>query len=145
MKTYVAKEKDIVRKWYLIDAKGKILGRIATRAATILRGKDNPIFTPHVDTGNGVIVINASQVAVTGNKLEDKVYTRYSGYPGGLKKRKLIDVLEKRPEEVIMHAVKGMLPKNALGRDIIKKLKVYPGAEHPHVAQKPEVVELKDK
>lgn len=142
MKTYMAKPEEVVRKWYLIDAKGKVLGRLATRIAMILRGKTKAIYTPHVDTGDQVIVINASEVAVTGRKLEQKLYRRYSGYPGGLKEENLETMLKRKPEEVIMRAVKGMLPHNRLGREMLKKLKVYKGPEHPHQAQKPEVLEV---
>jgi len=142
MKTYMAKPEEVVRKWYLIDAKGKVLGRLATRIAMILRGKTKAIYTPHVDTGDQVIVINASEVAVTGRKLEQKLYRRYSGYPGGLKEENLETMLKRKPEEVIMRAVKGMLPHNKLGREMLKKLKVYKGPEHSHQAQKPEVLEV---
>lgn len=129
------------KKWYIIDADGKILGRLATRIATILRGKQKPEFTPNVDMGDYVICINASKVKVTGRKETQKIYTRYTGYPGGLKKTTLKEMRAKKPEEIIYHAVKGMLPKGPLGRKIIKKLKVYPESKHPHKAQNP--VELK--
>lgn len=129
------------KKWYIIDADGKILGRLATRIATILRGKQKPEFTPNVDMGDYVICINASKVKVTGRKETQKIYTRYTGYPGGLKKTTLKEMRAKKPEEIIYHAVKGMLPKGPLGRKIIKKLKVYPESKHPHEAQNP--VELK--
>ncbi len=142
MKTYMAKPEEVVRKWYLIDAKGKVLGRLATRIAMILKGKTKAIYTPHVDTGDQVVVINASEVAVTGRKLEQKLYRRYSGYPGGLKEENLETMLKRKPEEVIMRAVKGMLPHNKLGRKMLKKLKVYKGPEHSHQAQKPEVLEV---
>ncbi|OYD17612.1 50S ribosomal protein L13 [candidate division WOR-3 bacterium JGI_Cruoil_03_44_89] len=125
------------KKWYIIDADGKILGRLATRIATILRGKHKPEFTPNADMGDYVICINASKVKVTGKKETEKVYTRYTGYPGGLKKTTLKEMRKKKPEEIIHHAVKGMLPKGPLGRKMIKKLKVYPGSEHPHKAQNP--------
>ncbi|MEA3560644.1 MAG: 50S ribosomal protein L13 [Candidatus Omnitrophota bacterium] len=141
-KTYVAKEKDIKRKWHLIDAEGKILGRLACRIASILRGKDKPIYTPHLDTGDPVIVINAAKIKVTGNKLENKVYKRYSGYPSGLKEEKLKSLIAKKPQDVIYHAVKGMLPHNRLGRRMIKKLKVYGGSGHSHQAQAPAVLEV---
>lgn len=142
MKTYMAKPKEVERRWYLIDAKGKVLGRLATRIAMILRGKTKAIYTPHVDTGDQVIVINAARVAVTGRKLEQKLYRHYSGYPGGLKEKDLETMLKRKPEEVIMRAVKGMLPHNKLGRKMLKKLKVYRGPEHSHQAQKPEVLEI---
>ncbi len=129
------------KKWYIIDADGKILGRLATRIATILRGKQRPDFTPNVDMGDYVICINASKVRVTGRKETQKIYTRYTGYPGGLKKTTLKEMRAKKPEEIIYHAVKGMLPKGPLGRKIIKKLKVYPESDHPHKAQNP--IELK--
>ncbi len=125
------------KKWYIIDADGKILGRLATKIATILRGKHKPEFTPNADMGDYVICINASKVKVTGKKETEKVYTRYTGYPGGLKKTTLKEMRKKKPEEIIHHAVKGMLPKGPLGRKMIKKLKVYPGSEHPHKAQNP--------
>ena len=141
-KTYVAKEKDIKRKWHLIDAEGKILGRLACRIATILRGKDKAIFTPHVDTGDPVVVINAAKIKVTGNKMEDKVYKRYSGYPSGLKEEKLESLIERKPQDVIYHAVRGMLPHNKLGRKLIKKLKVYGGPRHSHQAQNPKALEV---
>ncbi len=129
------------KKWYIIDADGKILGRLATQIATILRGKHKLGFTPNIDTGDYVICINASKVKVTGKKETEKVYTRYTGYPGGLKKTTLKELRAKKPEEIIYHAVKGMLPKGPLGRKMIKKLKVYPASKHPHEAQNP--VELK--
>ncbi|GFR38821.1 50S ribosomal protein L13 [Insulibacter thermoxylanivorax] len=141
--TYMAKPNEVERKWYIIDAEGKTLGRLASEAASILRGKHKPQFTPHVDTGDFVIIINAEKIQVTGNKLRDKFYYRHSGYPGGLKKTSLNDMLRKRPERVIEHAVYGMLPKNRLGNALKKKLKVYAGPEHPHAAQQPEVWELR--
>lgn len=137
-KTFLPKDKDIERKWHLIDAQGKVLGRLASRIATILRGKDKPLFTPHMDLGDGVIVVNASKVSVTGRKTKDKLYTRYSGYPSGLKVKNLEEMLRRNPAQVLIHAVKGMLPKGPLGRRMIKKLKVYSGSEHPHKAQMPE-------
>jgi large subunit ribosomal protein L13 len=140
-KTYVAKPADIERRWYVVDAAGQSLGRLATRVATILRGKHKPIFTPSMDTGDYVIVINAGQVTVTGNKLTEKFYYRYSGYPGGMTAISLRDQLAKHPDRVISHAVWGMLPHNKLGRAMLKKLKVYAGPDHPHAAQGP--VELK--
>ena len=138
----MAKQKDVTRRWFLVDAKGKILGRLATRVAMILRGKTKAIYTPHVDTGDEVIVINASKVAVTGKKLEQKLYRHYSGYPGGLKEKNLETMLKKKPEEVIIRAVKGMLPHNKLGRKMLRKLKVYRGASHPHQAHRPEILEV---
>ncbi|MCL4385447.1 MAG: 50S ribosomal protein L13 [Actinobacteria bacterium] len=141
-KTYSAKEKDIEKKWYVIDASGKTLGRISTEIAKILRGKNKPIFTPHVDCGDYVIVINSSKLAVTGNKLEDKKYYRHSGYVGNMKITSLGKLMKKSPQYVLLKAVKGMLPHNILGRKLIKKLKIYPGPVHPHKAQKPEVLEV---
>jgi large subunit ribosomal protein L13 len=140
-KTYIAKNKDIQRAWYLVDAKDKILGRLASRIATILMGKNKVIYAPHQDAGDNVVVINASRVKTTGKKSSDKVYKSYSAYPGGLKLANLETVLKKKPEYVVMHAVKGMLPKSKLGYKLLKKLKVYPNNTHPHMAQKP--VELK--
>ena len=140
--TYIAKTADIDRKWYVVDAEGKTLGRLASEVAKVLRGKNKPIYTPHVDTGDYVIVINAEKVAVTGKKLDQKVYSHHTGYIGGLKQVTLKKMLETKPENVITHAVKGMLPKNALGRSMIKKLRVYAGPEHDHQAQKPEVLEI---
>lgn len=142
MKTYVTRASEIEREWHLVDAAGKNLGRLASRIAIILRGKHKPDFTPSMDVGDFVIVINASKIAVTGKKLQNKVYYRHSLYPGGLKAVRLEDMLARHPERVIQHAVKGMLPKNRLGRAVIKKLKVYAGDSHPHAAQKPSVLEL---
>lgn len=141
-KTYVAKKEDIKRQWYLVDAKDKILGRLASKIAAILRGKHKAIFTPHLDTGDGVIVINAAKIKVTGRKLKQKIYGRYSGYPGGLREVRLEDLLKKRPETVVQLAVKRMLPGGPLARDIFKKLKVYADEKHPHQAQKPQVLEV---
>jgi len=141
--TYIAKVADVERKWYVVDATGKTLGRLASEIATVLRGKNKPMYAPNVDAGDYVIVINAEKVAVTGKKLDQKVYTHHSGYVGGLKTITLKQQLEKKPEEVLKHAVKGMLPKNALGRKMFSKLHVYAGPEHAHAAQKPEVLELK--
>ncbi|MBN2705364.1 MAG: 50S ribosomal protein L13 [Deltaproteobacteria bacterium] len=138
MKTYVAKPADVERRWHLIDARGQVLGRLASTVANILRGKDKAIFTPHVDTGDYVIVVNAAEVRLTGNKLEQKTYYHYTGYPGGIKSIGAAELLVKNPEEIINTAVRGMLPKNKLSRQIIKKLKVYAGAEHGHEAQQPE-------
>ena len=142
MKTYSAKPKEIEQQWYLVDAEGQTLGRLATRIADTLRGKRKPQYTPHVDTGDFVVVVNAEKIAVTGKKLEQKRYYRHSGYPGGLRSRTLAEQLERRPTEVIRKAVKGMLPRNRLARRQITKLKVYAGPEHPHVAQKPTPMEI---
>lgn len=142
MKTQFATRDDVEKKWYLVDAEDAILGRIATKIAMYLRGKNKAIFTPHIDTGDFIIVINADKVKLTGNKLEDKVYYRHSGYPGGLKAETAKDRLRRKPEEIIIDAVWGMLPKGRLGRAMIKKLKVYRGPEHPHKAQKPEILPL---
>jgi large subunit ribosomal protein L13 len=142
MKTYVATPSTREREWLIVDAAGKTLGRLATQIADALRGKRKPEYTPHIDTGDFVIVINAEKINVTGNKREDKMYYRHSGYPGGLRSRSLEVMLERRPEEVIRLAVRGMLPKNRLARRQLTKLKVYAGAEHPHEAQKPRAVEM---
>jgi large subunit ribosomal protein L13 len=142
MRTYQATSQDRERVWYVVDADGKTLGRLATQIADVLRGKRKPTYTPHVDVGDFVIVINAGKVAVTGDKREKKLYWRHSGYPGGIRSRTLGDLLEKRPEEVIRKAVKGMLPRNRLARQQLRKLKVYAGPEHPHQAQKPEQLEI---
>jgi len=142
MKTYMAKFEPEKRKWYLIDAKGKTLGRIATHIANILRGKNKPIFTPHVDCGDFVVVVNAKYVKLTGKKWEQKRYYRHSGYIGGLKEMTAAEMREKFPERLIVHAVKGMLPKNRLADRLITKLKVYPEADHPHQAQKPIKIEV---
>lgn len=138
MKSYIAKPAEVERKWYVIDAEDKTLGKIASEVASILRGKKKPIYTPHVDTGDYVIVINAGKVRVTGKKEEQKIYKSHSGYPGGLKETTLRELRAKKPEEIIRHAVKGMMPKGKLGRQMFKKLKVYAGPEHPHTAQNPE-------
>jgi large subunit ribosomal protein L13 len=143
MRTYVAKPDDRQRDWVVVDASGQTLGRLATQIADVLRGKRKPEYTPHIDTGDFVIVINAEKISVTGKKLTDKLYRRHSGYPGGLKTRTLQEQLDRRPEEVIRHAVKGMLPRNRLARRQITKLKIYAGPEHPHVAQKPQPMEIK--
>ncbi|MCD4686694.1 MAG: 50S ribosomal protein L13 [Anaerolineae bacterium] len=143
VKTYTPKPDDIQREWFVIDAKDQTLGRLATQIATLLRGKHKPIFAPHVDVGDFVIVINAEKIRVTGKKLDQKMYYRHSQYPGGLKQRTLRELLDMFPDRVIEKAVKGMLPKNKLGRKMIKKLKVYAGETHPHQAQKPKVFELK--
>ena len=142
MKTYVATPANRERSWVLVDASGKTLGRLATQIADVLRGKRKPEYTPHIDVGDFVVVINASKVAVTGNKREQKRYYRHSGYPGGLRSRTLGDLLERRPEEVIRRAVRGMLPRNRLARKQLTKLKVYAGPDHPHAAQKPEPLEI---
>ena len=142
MKTYVANAQDRERNWLVVDATGQTLGRLATQIADTLRGKRKPAYTPHVDTGDFVIVVNAEKIAVTGKKLHEKRYYRHSDYPGGLKSRTLNDMLERRPEEVIRIAVKGMLPRNRLARKQITKLKVYAGPEHPHIAQKPQPMEI---
>lgn len=142
-KTFVAKKEDIKRQWYLVDAKDKILGRLAAQVAVLLRGKHKPIFTPYLDTGDGVIVINASAIRVTGRKLKNKVYRRYSGYPGGLREVPLATLLAKKPASVVQLAVQRMLPGGPLGRDMMKKLKVYAGDTHPHQAQNPAVLEVK--
>jgi large subunit ribosomal protein L13 len=142
MKTYVATPTTRERNWLVVDADGETLGRLATRIADALRGKRKPEYTPHCDVGDFVIVVNADKVAVTGRKLEDKRYYRHSGYPGGLRSRTLGDELERRPEEVLRRAVKGMLPRTRLGRAQLRKLKIYAGPDHPHAAQKPEPMEL---
>ena len=143
MKTYTPKKEDIEKKWHLVNADGLILGRLATKVATILRGKDKPIFTPHLDLGDFVVVINAEKVRLTGKKLTDKVYYHHTGYPGGLRSITAGKLLNSKPEEVITKAVWGMLPKGRLGRAIIKKLKVYKGSKHPHTAQMPEPLIVK--
>ena len=140
-KTYVAKQEDIKRQWFVIDAKNKILGRVATQVAKILIGKHKPIYTPHIDTGDAVIVINAAQIRVTGRKLKQKVYRRYSGYPGGLREVYLENMLSAKPTEVMRLAVRRMLPQNRLGAQMFKKLKVYAGETHQHQAQNPKVLE----
>jgi large subunit ribosomal protein L13 len=142
MKTYNAKPGEITREWYLVDAEGQTLGRLATRIADTLRGKRKPQYTPHVDTGDFVVVVNAEKISVTGNKLDQKRYYRHSGYPGGLRSRTLRDQLERRPTEVLRRAVKGMLPKNRLASRQLTKLKIYAGPEHPHAAQNPRPLDL---
>ncbi|MFA4988029.1 MAG: 50S ribosomal protein L13 [Candidatus Omnitrophota bacterium] len=141
-KTYTAKKEDIKRKWYIVDAKGKVLGRLAAKVATVLRGKHKPIFTPHLDTGDCVIVINAALIKVTGRKLKEKVYRRYSGYPGGLREMTLENLLAKNPSKVIYLAVQRMLPIGPLGRDVIKKLKIYSDDKHKLTGVKPVVLEV---
>jgi large subunit ribosomal protein L13 len=142
MKTYVAKPTDRQRDWYVIDAEGKTLGRLATQIADLLRGKRKPEYTPHCDTGDFVVIVNAEKIVVTGKKRTDKLYWRHSGYPGGIRSRTLNEMLERRPEEVIRKAVQGMLPRNRLARQQINKLKVYAGPEHPHAAQQPKPMEI---
>ena len=142
MKTYQAKPLEVEREWLVIDAEDQVLGRVATKAAQLLKGKHTPQYTPHVDTGDFVIIINADKIRVTGTKASSKEYYRHSGYPGGLKCETFAEAMQKHPERVIEHAVKGMLPKNTLGRAMGKKLKVYTGSEHPHAAQKPRKIEL---
>ena len=141
MKTYSAKLEDVDKKWYLIDAKGKVLGRLATQVASILRGKNKPSFTPSMDLGDYVVIINAEKIKVTGNKLKGKIYRYHTSYPGGLKSTTLETLLQKKPELVLKKAVQGMIPHNKLGRAIIKKLKIYRGEEHPHQAQKLEKID----
>ncbi len=140
MKTFMASPATIDRKWYVVDATGMTLGRLASEIASVLRGKNKPIFTPHIDTGDYVIVINAEKISVTGKKLDQKIYYKHSDYVGGMKETTLKEKLAKKPEEVIEHAVKGMLPKGPLGREMYKKLFVYAGPEHKHAAQKPEAL-----
>ena len=142
MRTFSPKPTDIQRAWHVVDADGLVLGRLATEVARVLRGKHKPIFAPHVDTGDFVVVVNASKIVLTSNKAEKKTVYRHSGYPGGLKERAYTDLLAKDPEEAIRRAVRGMLPKNTLGRNMLKKLKVYAGPEHPHQAQQPQTLDL---
>ncbi len=142
MKTYVPKKTEIKKNWYLVDAEGKILGRLASKIAQVLSGKNKPIYTPFLDTGDFVVVINAKKVKVTGNKEKKKIYYHYSGYPGGLKEIVYEKLLEKKPSLIIQRAVRGMLPKSKLGRKMFKKLKVYAGTEHRHEAQNPEKIDL---
>lgn len=143
MDTFMAKKSDVIRNWYVIDAEGKNLGRVASKAATILRGKHKAIYTPHVDCGDYVIIINAEKVNLTGNKLDQKMYYNHSGYPGGLRERNAREMIENYPEEMMERAIKGMLPKGRLGRAMAKKLFVYRGSEHKHEAQKPIAMEIK--
>ena len=142
MKTFMPKASDIERKWYVIDAEGQVMGRLASQVANILRGKNKPIYTPNVDTGDYVIVINADKIVMTGKKLDQKVYYHHSGYVGGLRETTLDKLLAEKPADVLMHAVRGMLPKNRLGRAMLKKLKVYAGPDHEHAAQQPEKYDL---
>ncbi len=141
-KTFSAKKEEIERIWYIVDAQDKVLGRMASEVAKVLRGKHKPIYTPHVDTGDHVVIINADKVRLTGDKLDKKIYYRHSGYPGGIKSATAREMMEKKPETVIEKAVRGMLPKNRLGRAMFTKLKVYTGSDHPHKAQKPIPLEL---
>ena len=141
-KTFSPKSKEIIREWFVVDATDKVLGRLASEIARILKGKHKPTYATHADVGDHVIVINAEKVKVTGNKLADKIYTNYSGYPGGLRKRTLEKVLETRPEYALEHAIKGMLPKNALGRKMMKKVRIYAGPDHKHESQQPEAIDL---
>lgn len=141
--TMSARKEDVIHDWHIVDADGKILGRLASQIAHRLRGKHKPIFTPHVDTGDFIIVVNAKKIKLTANKLETKKYYRYTGYPGGLRAQTADDLLKKKPTEILYAAVKGMLPKNKLGRQMIKKLKIYTGNTHPHESQKPQNLELK--
>jgi len=140
--SYSVKKDDIKREWYIIDAEGQTLGRLASKVAKILQGKHKPIYTPHMDTGDFVIIINAEKIKVTGNKANTKVYRKHSGYPGGLKEVSYKALLEKQPEQIIRHSVKGMMPKTILGKQMFKKLKVYAGPNHPHQAQKPKEIDL---
>lgn len=142
MKSYMASPSDVERKWYVVDAEGKTLGRLATEIANVLRGKKKPIYTPHIDTGDYVIVVNAEKVVTTGKKLNQKIYYHHSEYVGGMKETTLKEMLIKKPEYVMTHAVKGMLPKGPLGRQMLKKLFVYAGPEHKHAAQKPEPLDI---
>jgi large subunit ribosomal protein L13 len=142
MKTFQAKKEEIDHQWYLVDAEGKVLGRLAAALAKILRGKNKPIYTPHVDTGDCVVVVNAEKVSLTGNKMKDKIYYHYTGYPGGIREISAEKLLAKKPTEIIKVAVKGMLPKNSLGRQMLRKLKVYAGPDHPHESQKPTPLQI---
>ncbi|AKS37147.1 50S ribosomal protein L13 [Anoxybacillus gonensis] len=143
MRTYMAKPNEVERKWYVVDAEGKTLGRLASEVAAILRGKHKPTYTPHVDTGDHVIIINAEKIELTGKKLTNKLYYRHSLHPGGLKVRTALEMRTNYPEQMLERAIRGMLPKGSLGRQMFKKLHVYRGSEHPHQAQKPEVYELR--
>ncbi|MGH3105739.1 MAG: 50S ribosomal protein L13 [Rubrobacteraceae bacterium] len=143
MKSYMARPLEVERKWYVVDAEGQTLGRLATEIARILRGKNKPQYTPHVDTGDFVVVVNAEKVVVTGKKAEQKVYRRHSGYPGGLKETSYEQMMERRPTEILRRAVKGMMPKNRLARQQLRKLKIYAGPEHPHAAQNPQPYEVR--
>ena len=143
MKSYMAKAETMERKWYIVDAEGMVLGRLASQVAAILRGKHKPIYTPHVDCGDHVIIINADKVVLTGKKLDDKIYRHHSGYPGGLKEVKYRDLMAKKPEFAVYEAIRLMMPKGPLGRQMLTKVRIYRGSEHKHAAQKPEVLELK--
>lgn len=143
-KTFITKPLEVEREWWIVDAKGQTLGRLASRIAPILRGKHKPVFAPNQDVGDFVIIVNCEQIAVTGNKLDEKIYYNYSGYPGGLKERTLRVQLERQPHKAITAAVKGMLPDGALGRNMLKKMKVYVGTEHPHAAQKPKELKFEE-
>jgi large subunit ribosomal protein L13 len=143
MKTYQAKKEELEHQWYVVNAEGKVLGRLASELAKILRGKHKPAYTPHVDTGDFVVVVNAGKVSLTGKKMKDKIYYHHTGYPGGIKEMSAEKLLAKKPAEMIRMAVRGMLPKNSLGRQMLRKLKVYAGPNHPHEAQKPSALELK--
>lgn len=142
MSSFIAKPHEVERKWYVVDAEGKTLGRMASEVAAVLRGKNKPTYTPHVDCGDYVIVINAAKVEVTGKKRKEKIYKRHTGYPGGLREVTFEKLQEKHPEEIVRHAIKGMMPNGKLGRQMYKKLKVYAGPEHDHAAQKPETLEF---
>jgi large subunit ribosomal protein L13 len=142
MKTYQAKKEDFEHKWYLVNAEGKVLGRLSTELAKILRGKNKPTYTPHLDTGDFVIVVNAGKVTLTGKKMKDKIYYHHTGYPGGIKEMNAEKLLARKPTEMIRMAVRGMLPKNSLGRQMLRKLKIYAGPKHPHEAQEPISLEL---
>ncbi len=142
MKTFQAKKEEIDHQWYLVNAEGKVLGRLATELVKILKGKNKPTYTPHVDTGDFVVVVNAGKVTLTGKKMKDKIYYHHTGYPGGIKEMNAQKLLAKKPTEMIRMAVKGMLPKNSLGRQIIRKLKIYAGPNHPHEAQKPVTINI---
>jgi large subunit ribosomal protein L13 len=142
MKKQTAIPKEVERKWFVVDAQGRVLGRLASFVASRLRGKHKPIYTPHLDTGDHIVVINAAKVALTGKKMDEKIYHRHSGYMGGLKSRSAKELLQKRPADLVVHAVRGMLPKNRLGRKMLKKLKVYGGSDHPHEAQHPESLQF---
>lgn len=141
-RSYMAKPEEVVRKWYVVDASGRTLGRLASKVASVLKGKHKPTYTPHVDTGDYVIIVNADKIVMTGNKLRDKIYYRHTQYPGGLRSMTYGQFLEKSPVKLLEHVVRGMLPHNRLGRSMIKKLKVYASPDHPHQAQKPEVLEV---
>jgi large subunit ribosomal protein L13 len=143
MRSYMARPLEVERRWYLVDAEGQTLGRLATEIARVLRGKNKPQYTPHVDTGDFVVVVNAEKVVVTGKKAEQKVYRRHSGYPGGLKETSFEQMMERRPTEILRKAVKGMMPKTRLARQQLRKLKIYAGPEHPHAAQNPQRLEVR--